>query len=191
MSPPEKPKPLFTKHTAELYSNPPEPVQAEALYNEHHDRIRAFLHTRAPSAEWVEEAMQELYLKLMAFDDLTSIDRPAAYLTRIAHNLLIDAMRKRSREENRMANEPLETLELADPCPSLFEAAFSSQQIALCELALSELPDQYREILLLNRVDGLTHSLIAKRYDRSVSWVEKTIARTVLHCRRKLQEADR
>ncbi len=191
MSLPEKTKPVFTKHTAELYSNSAEPVQAEALYNDHSDRIKMFLQTRAPSADWVEEVMQDLYLKLMNVDDLSSIDNPAAYLTRMAHNLLIDAMRRRGREDKRKSEEPVETLELADPNPSLFEAAFSSQQIALCELALSELPDEYREILLLNRVDGLTHSQIAKRYDRSVSWVEKTIARTVLHCRRKLQEADR
>lgn len=188
MSRPEH-KRRFSKHQeVTVYSNQPEPLQAEALYKDHYPQVKAFLLSRSNAPDLIEEVLQDLYLKLMKIDDLTQIDNPSAYLCRIAHNLLIDALRRQARAKQRNSNpvESDDVLALVDPQPSPFEATLSGQRLAACEQALSELPPEYREILLLNRVDRLTHSQIAKRYGRSVSWVEKTIVRTLAYCRHRL-----
>lgn len=181
----------FSKRTATLYSNRPEAIQAESLYSDHYEKVRAFLISRCQSSDLIEEVLQDLYLKLMVIDDLSQIQNPASYLVRMAHNLLIDALRRQSREDRRSSQEDSETLSLADPAPLPFDTILSLQQLQSCEQALSELPLEYKEILLLNRLEGYTHSQIAKKYGRSTSWVEKTIVRTLAHCRRKLELFER
>ena len=187
MSHSEKQLAVFNKKTATLYSNRPEEVQAETLYSEHYDKVRAFLLTRCQSGELIEEVLQELYLKLMAIDDLSLINNPASYLVRMTQNLLIDSLRRQGREDSRASPEALEILDIADQNPSPFDEILSIQQLTLCEQALAELPPEYKDILLLNRLEGFTHSQIAKKYGRSISWVEKTIVRTLAHCRRRLE----
>lgn len=182
---------VFTKQTATLYSNQAEAVQAETLYSEHFGKVKAFLISRCQSSEMVDEVSQDLYLKLMSIEDLSSINNPASYLMRMAYNLMIDALRRQGRDDNRTSSEPGETQEITDKQPSPFEATLSDQRLAMCEKALAELPDEFREVLLLNRLEGFTHKQIAEKYSRSTSWVEKTIVRTVLHCRQKLEWFDK
>lgn len=190
MSQSEKQRQPFSKNTAKLYSNQPETIQVETLYNTHYERVRAFLISRSVGEEVVEEVLQDLYLKLMAVDDLSMINNPASYLVRMAQNLLTDAMRRQGRNDKRTVPESVETLDIADLKPSLFDQALSVQRLTVCEQALAELPPAWREILLLSRLEGLTHGQIAEKYGRSTSWVEKTIVRTVAHCRRKLAQFD-
>ena len=176
-----------------VYTNQPEPLQAETLYNDHYRQVKAFLISRSNSPDLIDEVLQDLYLKLMKVDDLSRIDNPAAYLCRIAHNLLIDGLRRQARTGQRNTHPPdsIDLVEIVDSAPSPFEATLSGQRLAACEKAFAELPPEFREILLLNRVERLTHSQIAKRYGRSTSWVEKTIVRALAYCRRKLELFDR
>lgn len=173
-----------------LFRNQAEPIQAEALYNAHYAQIKAFLISRRQSEEHINEVLQELYLKLMSVDDLSQIKNPASFLIRIAHNLMIDILRREGRRDRYQVSEDFESISLESNDPSPFEEILSMQQLRLCEKALAELPPEFREILLLNRVDGMTHSQLAKKYGRSISWVEKTIVRTLEYCRRKLDRTE-
>lgn len=185
-------KPHFANHrTITVYANAPETVQAETLYNAHYPRVRAFLKTRSNSPDLIEEVLQELYLKLMRIDDLSQIENPASFLIRVAHNLLIDELRRQKRAEKRQAPETAYDPDGFDQSHSPFEETLCVQRLAICEQALTELPPAFREILLLNRVEGVAHSQIAKRYGRSISWVEKAIARAVAHCRQRLELMER
>ena len=188
MNPTKKHHAAFSKDSATLYHNRAETVQAETLFCDHQEKIKAFLLSRGQSGEMIEEILQDLYLKLMALDDLSVIKNPASYLLRIAHNLMIDTLRRQNRADSRATGEEVETLNLVDPSPSPFDEILSIQQLQCCERALAELPPECKEILLLNRMEGLTHCQIAKRYGRSASWVEKIIVRTLSHCRRRLEQ---
>lgn len=181
---------VFGKNTAIVHVNDAEPIQAETLYTMHSARIRGFLISRCQSIDLVEEVLQDVYLKLMSVDDLTQIKNPASFLVRVAHNLLIDRLRQQVRKEKYTVSETVDTLGIADDRPSVFDELLSGQRLEACRRALAELPRDHREIFLASRLDGHTHSQIAKKYGRSTSWVEKTIVRALAHCRRKLAEFD-
>ncbi|MGH8499675.1 MAG: RNA polymerase sigma factor, partial [Methylococcales bacterium] len=170
---------IANNQSVTVHTNRPESVQAETLYTEQYEKIRAFLMTRSRSADLIEEVLQELYLKLMGIEDWSPIENAGAYLLRMAHNLLIDAARRQSRDDRRRMPQSRDAPELVDQKPSPFEETWSVQRIEIFEQALAELPPAFREILLLNRVEGIPHSQIAKRFGRSISWVEKTIVRTL------------
>lgn len=60
------------------------------------------------------------------------------------------------------------------------------QQLQLLHQALSELSENSRQALLLNRLDGLGHAAIAQQLGVSPSMVSKYIMSAVLHCARRL-----
>jgi RNA polymerase sigma factor (sigma-70 family) len=166
-----------------------QPLQVEHLYSEHYDELKVFLMSRARDKETVEVILQDIYLRLIDIEDLSVIQTPSAYLNRLASNLLIDHQRWQARQLQRLHDKPVEQLEIAEQKPSLAEQAHYTQQLELYEKIVGELPPPAGEILTLHRVDGLTHSEIAKKFGKSKSWVEKTIAKTLLHCRKLLQES--
>lgn len=163
--------------------------QIERLYREHYDELKVFLMSRAHSKDTVEVVLQDVYLRLMEIDDLDVIRTPSAYLNRLAHNLLIDHQRRQMRQQRRLCDEPVDQMELSEQQPDLSEQMHYAQQLDVYRKIVAELPPPAEEILLLHRVEGLTHREIAEKFGKSKSWVEKTIAKTLLHCRKKLQES--
>lgn len=63
-------------------------------------------------------------------------------------------------------------------------------QLGIVQSALAELPDQCAEILFLSRVEGSSHARIAEQLGISCSWVEKQLARALLHCRKALDRPE-
>ncbi|MGQ0595008.1 MAG: sigma-70 family RNA polymerase sigma factor, partial [Gammaproteobacteria bacterium] len=74
--------------------------------------------------------------------------------------------------------------EYATPTPE--DLVLGSEQIRALQAALAELPSLCAEVLLLSRVEGLTHGEIATRLGVSRSLVEKYVIRALNHCRRTL-----
>lgn len=173
------------KETPESHS-----IQVERIYQDHYDELKAFLSSRSSDRDLVEVILQEVYLRLMEMPDLSVIQVPSAYLNRIANNLLIDQLRKQSRVQRRTLDESVDELEIEEASQAPWEKVHYAQQLARYAQILSELPPPALEILTLNKLEGLTHGEIAKKFGRSKSWVEKSIAKTLLHCRKSLQDYD-
>ena len=164
-------------------------LQVEQLYRAHYQELKIFLMSRARSYETVEVILQEIYLRLIDIEDLSVIQTPSAYLNRLAQNLLIDDQRRQTRQHNRLHEEPVEELDIAEEKPSLCDQTHYAQQFELYESILAQLPPPAGQILTLHRIDGLTHGEIAKKFGKSKSWVEKNIAKTLLYCQKILQES--
>lgn len=73
----------------------------------------------------------------------------------------------------------------SDTSPS--EKSMKREGAVILARALAELPPDYREALLANRVEGLTMAETAKRMGRSVDGVQKLLARGLLQLRRRLE----
>lgn len=167
----------------------PHPINVERLYSAHYAELKKFLVSRSHDKEIVEVILQEIYLRLMDMPDLSKIQMPSAYLNRLAQNLLIDQQRRQSRQMQRFHDKPVEQLDITEQKPDLCDQLHYAQQLKLYEKIIAELPPPTGEILNLHRIDGLTHSEIAKKYGKSKSWVEKKIAKALLHCRKILHES--
>lgn len=168
-------------------------VQVERLYATHYAALKTFLMRRTNSEELVEVLLQEVYLRLMDIEDLSVINQPQAYLTRMAYHLLVDHRRRELREEKYFATDHIEDIEgweFAESAPPIPDQIHYAQIWADYDKLLRELPPPTREVLLSYKLEGLTHGEIAKKFNISKSWVEKLVAKALLYCREHGPEID-
>ena len=136
-----------------------QPRELERLYDEHADALFAFLLNLTRDEADTRDALQEIFSKLATRPELIRGARDErGFLIRLAHNLAIDLMRRRSarnRAHDGLAGEPPQLFATAaDPD----EAGFRHQ---LAE-ALGELPPDQRAVVHLKLWEGLTFEAIAE-----------------------------
>jgi RNA polymerase sigma-70 factor (ECF subfamily) len=92
-----------------------------------------------------------------------------AWIVGIVKHVALDAARSRTRQQKRIATEvaPESARDLTDRIPdskpSPFERAARTQEIARLESALSSLPDNQREAIVLFFIEGLSYVEIGKK----------------------------
>jgi len=145
-----------------------EPEAFGQLYEEHFDRIYRYVMLRVRNQEDAEDITQQVFLK--ALEKIGSYrwrGMPfASWLFRIAHNLVVDYWKKKSREKV-VAVAPEEIDEMAaspnDPA-ALAELNFDMKQLAA---ACDRLTDGQREIISLRFAGGLSVAESAKVMGKS------------------------
>jgi len=145
-----------------------EPEAFGQLYEEHFDRIYRYVMLRVRNQEDAEDITQQVFLK--ALEKIGSYrwrGMPfASWLFRIAHNLVVDYWKKKSREKV-VAVAPEEIDEMAvspnDPA-ALAELNFDMKQLAS---ACDRLTDGQREIISLRFAGGLSVAESAKVMGKS------------------------
>jgi RNA polymerase sigma-70 factor (ECF subfamily) len=75
---------------------------------------------------------------------------------------------------------------LVAPQPSPSQQAVRREQAVLLADALGELPDDYREVIVLRNLEGLTFPQVARRMGRSQDSVEKLWMRALMRLRQLL-----
>lgn len=154
------------------------------LYGE----LTKHLRRRTGDSSRAEEVMQETYLRLLDTDDCQQREQirdQRAFIYRVAGNLAIDVARR----EQRATGDGEPDLQLADPRADPERHALAQDRLRQLDIALRELPANARLALLLFRVDGLSHALIARRLGVSESMVAKYLAQALRHCRDRLDPA--
>ena len=146
-------------------------------------QIQRFLQQRIRCADTAADLIQDIYLKLMLLKPPPSSETEVrAWLFTVASNLSIDHIRLHKRRsellDQYLGNET--EVDHRQAPERLVQAQDQLQQI---QSALADLPYQCADILYLSRVEGLTHVEIAGQLNISVSWVEKQLARALIHCR--------
>jgi RNA polymerase sigma-70 factor, ECF subfamily len=77
---------------------------------------------------------------------------------------------------------------LISPGSSPSESAARREQAVLFADALDQLPDDYREVLILRHLEGLTFAGVGERMGRSVDSVEKIWLRAVAKLRKTVED---
>lgn len=154
---------------------------------EHETHIFTYVWRMVGSREEAEDITQEALLQ--AYRTWTQVDPDAAagyvkWCRRIAHNLAIDALRKkkpRSADDEEM-ERAADTRTLRPE--EIYEHRVQSSQIRECILALDE---KYREVLLLRYQEELSYEQIAEALELPVSTIETRIHRAKKMLREKLE----
>ena len=161
-------------------------------------RLRAQLRGRL--ARWgatdvqPEDVVQETYLR--AWQNLSRLKEPAAHLgwlCRIARNVAADRMRHKSRREEAVLDAPVgdgwvrlvETLSTENPSPE--DALLTSENKRRVALAVDELKEKYRVVLLLREVDGMSYDQVAEALGVPRGTVESRLHRAREHLAKKLK----
>lgn len=156
----------------------------EALYQAHEARLRRFFARRAGPAD-APDLVHETFVRMARTErgPRPAIENPAAFLTRIAANLLKDRAKTAARHASTYHVEYDEQLHgQVDPHQLLDDR----DALARLEKAVSRLNHRTRRIFLLHRVEGLTYAEIADEVGMSAKGVKKQMAKALFQLRRDL-----
>lgn len=143
----------------------------EKSWEEFSSQLFGFILSRVHQREDAEDILQEVYLKsIQNIDKLTPDSNLNAWLYTVTRNAINDFFR----DKNKLSNTNGTIIE------EIFsdEEAFSIKDSFCClEPHINELPDKYREVILLSEVRGLKHKEIADQLDLSVSAIKSRVVR--------------
>lgn len=147
----------------------------DVLYRRYLDRVYGYAFYQLRDHHDAEDATERTFLAalraLPKFRDEGATFR--AWLFRIAHNTIVNARRSRFRRRTEPLPDGLDRISPnADPAGLVVEADEARRVL----LAVAELPDDRRQVVLLRFVDGLSSREIGQVMDRS-----EGAARVLLH----------
>jgi RNA polymerase sigma-70 factor (ECF subfamily) len=155
------------------------------LFLADYDNFDRQLTRRLGSADFASDVLQETYLRLEEMKDGVPVRSPKAYLFRIAINLAND--RRRAENRRLTADEVDILLDIPDDRPNAARVVEARSDIDLLRRAIAELPERRRYVLLLSRVEDLSHREIARRLGVTVRTVETDLKQAIEHCAQRLQ----
>lgn len=143
-----------------------------------YDRYAGWLtgRLRRRYGEAAEDLVQETYLRVAPYQARGAIRFPKALLLKIARNIAIDQSRQaekaRSYAVEHFAAPHVDADQLSD---------------LITKEAILSLPDDLRDVFVLNRVVGLTYEEVAARTGLSLKAVEWRLSRALIHCASQLR----
>lgn len=134
----------------------------EQLYGRHRVKLYGFLHRQLRNSALADELFQDVWQKMIgASRDWTPDAAFSTWLYRIAHNRLNDHWRAQRHRPAAPEDADERLARVSDPDTP--EASLSQfQQRRALQLALDELPDEQRQVLLLRLEQELTLEAIGE-----------------------------
>lgn len=154
-------------------------VTAEFLKN--NSFLKKFLTRFFSEQQDIEDVAQETYLRAYIAEQHKEIEQPKAYLFRIAKNIALTKLTKKSRQITDYLAD-LGVSVVIDCEASAEDEVEAEQSLGLYCEAVAALPEKCRQVFLLRKVHGLAHKEIAERMGLSVSSVEKYLRKGMLAC---------
>lgn len=144
-----------------------------------------FLGSRQAAEDATQEAFERAYRGLTNFRG----DRFRSWLLTIVANAARDELRRQRRRPQRSLDEARDdparaTLDPPDPGPTPDAVALQSELRAHLERALRELPEEWRMVVLLSDVHGMSYSEVAA----AVSVPEGTVKSRLSRARSRLRD---
>lgn len=148
----------------------------DRLYRDHRVRLRTLLARRCGSSSEGEDVVHEAFARLLANYSGRRLENPLGMLYRIAVNIVRDATRS-----NRFRRNQLDGLSEA-PCfvgcasdpERWLEARRRLEQL---QGVIKEMPPRCREVYVLHKIEGLSHSEVAVTLGISRNMVERHMIR--------------
>jgi RNA polymerase sigma-70 factor, ECF subfamily len=164
----------------------PAPVDLDGLLREHLPALRAYVRHRADRLvsrkESVSDLVQSVCREVIEHVDRFEHQSPEGFrqwLFRTAERKIIDRYRYYTAEKRDAGREIDEGTAL--PPPALFQTpsrdAIAREDLAAAEAAFARLPDATQQVIMLSRVQGLSHAEIARRLQRSEGAVRNLLYR--------------
>jgi len=149
------------------------------FYVSHNSWLYSWLCKKVGSTFDAADLAQDTFLRVLLKTDLVSIIEPRAYLTRIAHGLMVNHIRRREIERSYLE----EISHLPEYHTQSAEArAMALEVLVKIDTMLDGLPLKVRSAFLLSQLEGLTHAEIAAELGVSIASVRLYIAKGITHC---------
>ncbi|GAB7531698.1 sigma-70 family RNA polymerase sigma factor [Pseudomonas sp. 3A(2025)] len=150
------------------------------MYIDHHAWLLDWLRKRLRHGDSVADLAQDTFVHILGKPErVQELRQPRAWLSTVAHGLLVDRIRRQHIERaylEAIAHLPQEQV------PSPESQLILLETLARVEALLDGLPPKVRMAFLLSRLEGLSYKDIAERLGTSLSSVEKYMASAIRHC---------
>jgi RNA polymerase sigma factor (sigma-70 family) len=158
-------------------------------------RLRNFIRKRVPNEADVEDLLQEVFYELVEANRLLMpIEYVTGWLFQVARNRITDLFRKKKPETFSGAavlDEEGELLRIEDLLPSPDagpEAVYvRNEMLQELELALSELPEEQRQIFLAHEFEGRSFKELSEESGVSINTLLSRKRYAILHLRQRLR----
>ena len=146
-----------------------------ALYRDCYGELVAYLERLAGERASAEDIAQEAGIRLVEAGEREPLSNPRAFLFHVATNLARDLLRRRITRDAAMP----ELIAMERHEPGADAVASARQEIDRVGAALAQLPDRAREVLVLARVEGLSHAEIGAKLGIAPKTVENHLGRAL------------
>ncbi|MEG3656780.1 RNA polymerase sigma-70 factor [Arenibacter palladensis] len=139
------------------------------LFNTFYDRLVAYITTFTHDKIQSEDIVQHAFIRF--WEDKSKLDEtksPKAYLYAIAYNRYIDTIKKAKKQEKLLSQ--IWERALVDRIQEDSDAL--EERIQKMKQVIDSLPPKCREIIMLNKIQGVKYKEIADRMGISVKTVE-------------------
>ncbi len=149
------------------------------LYVNHHRWLVKLLSRKLSCPHSAADIAQDTFVKLLGKSAPIQIQEPRAYLTTIAHGLMVNHIRRRDLER--------EYLNILSALPASEQPSTESKMIIIetihqIDMMLEGLPSKARNAYLLLQLEGLSYAEIASQLGVTTRSVTNYIAKAALHC---------
>jgi RNA polymerase sigma-70 factor (ECF subfamily) len=145
--------------------------------------LRRYLTRLLGNAGEAQEIAHDAYARVYPSLAEQPAKYPAALVYTTARRLAINRLKRRSISP--VTREPYSPELSASQAPGVEQQVMARQELAMLEAAIADLPEGCRAVLLLRKIEMLSHKEISARLGIAVSTVEKQHARAL----RLLREA--
>ncbi|WP_454692171.1 sigma-70 family RNA polymerase sigma factor [Achromobacter aloeverae] len=163
-----------------MVASEPAEGTVETLYTAHHRWLFGWLRQKLGCDHQAADLAQDTFVRLMTSQCAApSLREPRAYLTRIAHGLMVNHWRRLSLERaylDSLARQP----EPLTPSPE--QRALVLETLCQLDAMLDNLGFKVREAFLLSQLDGLKYAEIAERLGVSDRTIKKYMSKAMLQC---------
>ena len=143
------------------------------LFEANYDRICRYISSMIHDPVEAEDLTQETFLRtFQQRDSLRNQGALLPWLYRIATNVCLDRLRQRARRAPLESETDLDDIPADSDTPSLEQTVERDEMSACVQLYLADLPDDYRAVILLQDMHGLTGPEIAETLGVSIATVK-------------------
>lgn len=154
-----------------------QPRDFASLYRSTVGPLRRYLARLLGNATDAQDIAHDAYLRVKPTVDQQRAQNPEALLYTTARRLAINQLKRRS--VSPVSTTAARADHAASPAPGVAQQVMARQEWQQLEQAIAQLPEGCRTVLLLRKLELLSHREIAGRLDIAVSTVEKQHARAL------------
>lgn len=153
----------------------------DAFYRSQNRRLFHYFRKRV-GRDAAPDLVQEAFTRMLRCGAFERVENPQAYLTRTAHNLVIERARRRMRRPSIFY--PFDEERDAPVLPEQERRIEATELRRIFRKALLAMPRRTRRIFLMHRLRGMSYREIAEQLGIGDKGVEYHMMRALARCRR-------
>ncbi|WOY01865.1 sigma-70 family RNA polymerase sigma factor [Dickeya fangzhongdai] len=153
--------------------------RVQQIYSEHHSWLQGWLRRRLGCSQQAADLAQDTFLRLLTHFPAEPIREPRAWLSTVAHGLMVNHWRRKDLEQAYLQTLASQEFVVS---PSPEAQAMIVDALVEIDALLSSLSSKARQVFLWVQLEGLTYRQVAERLMVSERMVKKYMAQAMLTC---------